>query len=204
MPDNKPTTPNKRPRKDLPPIPREAGENEAWYSRVCSYILAGPGRSVLAVFNGERSEKDRQGQSSKPATSLSAGWRKMIDRFHWRERAGRFDLELIELEKTRFSEDRESERRKRFALLRRLRRKISVMLVLFNPNANACSIRDIASIASAFRSLSDVSREDFEMDELRGMFEEIKRGQKTPQEDQGEFARRMRAKLGGKNHANEA
>lgn len=142
------TAANKR---RVPPIPRLDGEPESWYHRLITYCLAGPGRSALETYNSERPHKAPKG----PAKSLPGSWKKMIDRFQWRERAASFDLATVELEKNAYSELRESERRKRFSLLRRFRRKIHEALVLFNPLNQSLS-----SIAAAVRALCDMSREE--------------------------------------------
>jgi hypothetical protein len=69
------------------PWERQASEPNRWFARFESYRLAGPGRSLLAVYKRERQTAGR----NTPASRVPGAWDRAATRWHWRERAESWD-----------------------------------------------------------------------------------------------------------------
>jgi hypothetical protein len=69
------------------PWERQASEPNRWFARFESYRLAGPGRSLLAVYNRER---QTAGQNT-PASRVPGAWDRAAMRWRWRQRAEAWD-----------------------------------------------------------------------------------------------------------------
>lgn len=179
----------KRSRADLPPIAREPGESSEWYSRFCSFCLAGPRRSALAVYKSQRPDKAR-----KSPTGLPGSWKIALEKFDWKTRATAFDAAVIEQDKQRFSEDREAERKKRFAVLKRLRRKINEALLLCNPLGTPLS-----AIANAVRVFCEMSRAEEEVFDILERLDRIEARQagKSGGYSTDDYSAAMRRKFAG-------
>src|SRR5207302_3074505 len=69
-----------------PPWERLAGETARWYTRFERFRLAGPARSLLAVFNADKLAKGLPKQRCVPGA-----WAQAAKRWRWRERAQAWD-----------------------------------------------------------------------------------------------------------------
>lgn len=172
----------------LPPIPRMPDEPVGWYSRLVSFCLQGPGRSVLSVF---QSEREKAGKVST-AKSIPPTWRKMIVSFRWRERAAQYDLETIELEREQQKSLRESERRKRLSLLKAFRKRINAALSALVPGSAS-----LGQIAAAIRTLGSESREEFELSELDRRLADLEAANPDDSSAADRFRAEMRRLAGG-------
>lgn len=65
---------------------RQPDEPNNWYARFERFRLAGPNRSVLAVYNAERKAAGKSGAKSNPRP-----WDDAARAWRWRERAEDFD-----------------------------------------------------------------------------------------------------------------
>ena len=173
---------------EVQPIPRMPDEPTGWYSRLVSFCLMGPGRSVLRVYNDER---EKAGKSGK-ARSIPGPWQKIIDRFRWRDRAARYDLETIEFERDQQNQLRLSERRKRLDLLRMFRRKIASALKTFNVGTAS-----LGQIAAAVRVLGEESRSELELAELARQVADLERTAPDDSSAADRFRAEMRRLAGG-------
>lgn len=177
-------------KKHFPPVPRVKGEDERWYHRLLSFLLLGPGRSMRGAYLKEKPEK---AGGSRVPKCVPSSWAKAAKRFKWIERAAAFDAELATMEKERFALDREAERKRRFALVRRLRKKIAECLILCNPNPIGATIRDVASLAGALRALSAVAIEEGDTAAILDRLDQLEaRGREKPEADA--YAKAMRRK----------
>jgi hypothetical protein len=70
----------------LEPWEQQPGEPNLWYARYERYRLAGPRRSLLALFNSERRE-----HGAKKARSIPQSWAQKAKQWRWRERAEAWD-----------------------------------------------------------------------------------------------------------------
>jgi hypothetical protein len=59
------------------------GESTAWLSRLASYCMQGPSRSVRSVYKAERGHKESK--------SVPGSWHKASQEFQWRRRAAEYD-----------------------------------------------------------------------------------------------------------------
>ncbi len=181
---------------EIPPIPRMPDEPTGWYSRLVSFCLMGPGRSVLRVYNDER---EKAGKSGK-ARSIPGPWQKIIDRFRWRDRAAQYDLETIELEREQQKALRETERRKRLDLLKAFRKRINAAMKALVPASTS-----LGQIAAAVRVLCSESREEFELADLDRRLAEL---EAANPDERGAYADQFRDEMrrlsGGRNDADAA
>lgn len=181
--------------KNLPPIPRLEGEPSGWYSRAVSFILAGPGRSALRLFNDER-EKAGKGAMAR---SLPGAWQAAVTRWNWRERAEMYDAALVELEQKEMALLRKREREKRIKLLIEARKKLAAIILTLNPAAASWN-----AVASLLRAIGEESRSELELAELARQVADLERT--AP--DESAYADRFRAEMrrlsGGRNDADVA
>ena len=63
-------------------------EPSRWYTRFEAYLAAGPGRTVLGVYNAERAAAGKP-----PARSLPGAWQQILCKFHWKFRAACYDAQ---------------------------------------------------------------------------------------------------------------
>lgn len=78
---------------------RKPGEKTLWYNRFWRYCQMGTGRSILAVYNEERQERDKE-----KAKAVPRNWGDMAKRWRWKARAEAYDEYLIEKQKQEYEE----------------------------------------------------------------------------------------------------
>lgn len=95
------------------PWDRQKGERNLWYDRFHRYLMMGPGRSVLAVYNEERERRGLTG-----AKSIPGRWNKAIARWEWRARAQAHDQAEREKERVEYEAERKKQREQRRTVLK--------------------------------------------------------------------------------------
>jgi hypothetical protein len=68
------------------PWEQQVGDPNRWYARFEAYRLAGPTRSLLAIFNAERLQR-----GAAKAKSLPHAWASQAKSWRWRQRAETWD-----------------------------------------------------------------------------------------------------------------
>jgi hypothetical protein len=109
---------------------RQPGEPGRWYERFERFRLAGPGRALLPIYNGER-ERAGKGKSASPP----AAWTVAAQRWRWRERAEAWDAHEQEERRRQDAADRARARAERVALLRAFQAKVARGLLLLDPES---------------------------------------------------------------------
>lgn len=111
---------------------QQPGEPTLWFARLERFRLAGPGRSLLKLYNEER---ERKGQ--KRADSPPTAWRDAAKTWNWRERADAWDaVELAkerERRETELAKEREQAREHRRTLLKAMGSRVAQGLTTLDP-----------------------------------------------------------------------
>lgn len=111
---------------------RQPGEPTLWYERFERYRLAGPGRSLLKVYNDERVRKGPKRSDSTPPS-----WREAAKTWQWDARAEAWDAAQLAEETTRreaeIAKEREEARANRRAMLKAYGSRVAQGLQLFDP-----------------------------------------------------------------------
>lgn len=97
------------------PWDRQPEEPDRWFGVFEQFRLAGPKRSLLAIYNAERTAKGRT-----PAVAVPGSWSRNRAKWDWDDRAKAWDLHLIEVERKRDAEEREKARKSRKLTIRAL------------------------------------------------------------------------------------
>lgn len=113
---------------DREPIRRSDDEPDLWFDRLQRFALAGPRRSLQAIYNQERAQARKSA-----AQTLPSAWRNAAERWHWRERVAEFDRVEREQRAAAYASDRQREREERLALLKALRGKLVSALMQLDP-----------------------------------------------------------------------
>lgn len=71
------------------PWDRQPAEPTDWFSRFEAYRLAGPGRTLSAVYDAAQKSPKKPGQ-------VSGAWKDAAEKWRWHERAEAWDMHLIE------------------------------------------------------------------------------------------------------------
>jgi hypothetical protein len=73
------------------PWDQQPGETSRWYARLEQYRLAGPGRSLLGLYQRARERKGAKGSDQKKPRSVPESWSKVAKAWRWKERCEAFD-----------------------------------------------------------------------------------------------------------------
>jgi hypothetical protein len=73
------------------PWDRQPGERSRWHARMEQFRLAGPGRSMLGLYQRERERKGAKGSDQKKPRSVPESWYKVAKAWRWQERCEAFD-----------------------------------------------------------------------------------------------------------------
>jgi hypothetical protein len=79
------------------PWDQQPGEPSRWYARLEQYRLAGPGRSMLGLYQRERERKGAKGSDQKKPRSVPESWYKVAKAWRWQDRCGAFDYHQWEV-----------------------------------------------------------------------------------------------------------
>lgn len=79
------------------PVPweQQLGEKALWFGRFHDFLMAGPDRTLLGVYNAWKVSKGKK-KSRSPAKT----WRDACERWKWRERAEAYDAMLRATERS--------------------------------------------------------------------------------------------------------
>lgn len=128
------------------PWDRQIDEPSRWYDRFERGRLMGPGRSLLAIYRAERTEKGRLGP--KPPTRAPSCWARAAERWDWHGRWRAWDDAEVERRRQEHAAEQqriEAEERERAAAARRGRISGADAVVV----AAAQSARRLAEKSSA-------------------------------------------------------
>lgn len=104
--------------RDAAPIwERQADEPGRWHDRFERYRLAGPARSMLAVYNAERAGKP-------PAKTVPETWRDAAAAWDWHARCAAWDAAAQQRRREQYDADREADHEARVTLLKLARNKL--------------------------------------------------------------------------------
>jgi hypothetical protein len=73
------------------PWDRQPGEPGVWFARLERYRMAGPGRSMLGLYQRERERKGAKGSDQKKPRSVPESWSKAAKAWRWQDRCAAFD-----------------------------------------------------------------------------------------------------------------
>jgi len=79
------------------PWDRQPGEPSRWHARLERYRLAGPGRSMLGLYQRERERKGAKGSDQKKPRSVPESWSKVAKAWRWQDRCAAFDCHLQQI-----------------------------------------------------------------------------------------------------------
>lgn len=142
---------------------RQAGEPALWFRRFERFRLLGPGRSLLAVYNGER-EKARPGASRR--RSVPGAWNRAAQAWRWRERAAAWDADEAERERL----EREAEERRLREQARQTRRSLlgaghnllaRAMMVYMGTAAPVPDVQTVQRLIMAIEKFNADSRQEY-------------------------------------------
>jgi hypothetical protein len=104
---------------DRRPWEQEAEEPGNWFDRLERFRLAGPRRSLLAIYNAERAQRNEE-----PARDIPGAWKEAASLWRWRDRAKAWDLAEQQRRRDEHEKDREEDRASRIYLLKITRNKL--------------------------------------------------------------------------------
>jgi len=99
-------------------------EPAGWYARFQTYLYAPVPRSMMAIYNQVMAEKGRE----RPYTTVSAGWKKAVEKWKWKERAEAWDIEQARLRALEWQRRIEQQRDTEWELSEKLADKAKIML----------------------------------------------------------------------------
>lgn len=162
-------TTSMNPESDLPDNEHAAwdrmpGEGDRWYARFEKFRLAGPSRSVHAVYNDER-ESDGKARKSKIGDSVPRAWSDAVTKWQWRERAAAWDEARQELTRHEEAEAYRKMREQHLALvstaLGKCKERIDAMLPgELRPRDLITWIDTLTKIERLYRALGGDSPEE--------------------------------------------
>lgn len=121
---------------DSKPWDREAEEPIAWFDRFERFRLAGPSRSLLAVYNAERAaEGQKSARKVKPARDIPGAWKKNAEKWRWRTRAKAWDLGEQMRRRKEYEAASREDQEARIYLLKLTRSKLLKRLQELEPSA---------------------------------------------------------------------
>jgi hypothetical protein len=94
---------------------RQPGEPLPWFARFERYRQAGPARTLQGAYEQE------QRQQGKPIKHVPGSWKKAAATWRWKTRAAAWDAEQIRLDRERFDQQREADRKERMQIARGVR-----------------------------------------------------------------------------------
>jgi hypothetical protein len=109
------------------------GEPTLWYERFERFRLAGPGRSLLKLYNEEREKAGKGGIAKR----VPGAWDEAVKIWQWDARADAWDAAQLAEEATRreaeIAKEREEARANRRAMLKAYGSRVAQGLQLFDP-----------------------------------------------------------------------
>lgn len=141
------------------PWDRQSKEPAKWFALFERFRLAGPKRSLLAIYNEERA-----GRGDPPAKTTPGEWNKNRKKWHWDERARAWDVYIIEEERRRDSEEREKARTSRKLTIRALTALLGRTIEATNggkDNPKTLDPKELKELSQAAAAIMRESRLEF-------------------------------------------
>jgi hypothetical protein len=142
-------------------------EPALWYRRFEAFRLAGPGRSMLAVYNHQRREKARSSATEyQPARTVPSSWRQNATLWRWVERAEAWDVHAAQ----RARIEREAEEARLRAQVRKTRRNLlgvghnllaKTALTYLGPHGATPDARTLLQLMTAIEKFNRDSRLEY-------------------------------------------
>jgi hypothetical protein len=108
---------------DEQPWRRQPGEPQSWHLRFMRFCRMGFGRSLLGLYNQERSER-----GLKPKLQVSGSFEKRVVEFDWRSRAAAWDMHRERQDRTAWEKRRREWRNHEVEYAKALLKKAELML----------------------------------------------------------------------------
>lgn len=102
---------------------RMPGESSLWFSRFEQYRMAGPGRSMLGVFN-----RWRESRGKSRCHSMSDHWVQASRRYQWRDRAEAWDDYQRAQDRVAWEARRRAQREQEWSNADKLQKRVEAML----------------------------------------------------------------------------
>jgi hypothetical protein len=131
-------------------------EPNLWFDRFEDFRLAGPTRSVLAVYNAWR-----KGAGKGVAGSVPNSWDRAARRWSWRERAEAWDEHLREERRVKEAEERREAREGRKGIIRGMKAKLAREVLAMSKNEDSLTFDQAVKLAGFV-----LEEERRELDEL--------------------------------------
>lgn len=104
---------------ERPSWERQDGEPDLWFDRFERFRLAGPARSLLGIYNAERT---KDGDSA--ARDIPGAWKDAAEAWQWRVRAAAWDAAEQQKRREQYDAERASDHEARVTLLKLARSKL--------------------------------------------------------------------------------
>lgn len=95
---------------------QKIGEKSEWYTRFTKFLLKGPSRSVLSVYNDEREALHKDWHPYENKKSVPLAWHNQVKDFSWRQRASAFDSHMAAKEQADWIKRQDEIREKQYKL----------------------------------------------------------------------------------------
>jgi hypothetical protein len=150
------------------------GEPGLWFDRFERFRLAGPSRSILSIYNGERVAED---SAAPPAKSVPSTWREQAELWQWRHRAAVWDAAEQQTRREQYDRERAEDHEARVMMLKALRGKLMQRLQSLGVDEIRADqlIRGIQMVAQELRAeyndlpVQRIDLESLSDDELRAI-----------------------------------
>lgn len=142
----------------LNPWDQQPEEPDRWFGVFERFRLAGPKRSLLAVYNAERAQKNKDTSVSVPGV-----WSKNRQKWQWDSRARAWDLHLIDEERKRDADEREKARKSRKLTIRALTALLGRTIEATGGKEGGATLdpKELKDIAQAAATIMRESRLEF-------------------------------------------
>src|SRR6185295_9483449 len=139
------------PSDEQPLYAQQDDEPGLWFDRFQRFLLAGPSRSLLSIYNGERVADD---PAAPPAKAVPSSWREQAERWQWRHRAAVWDAAEQQQRREQYDAERAEDHEARVMMLKALRGKLMQRLQSLDASAIKAEvlIQGIKMVAQELRA----------------------------------------------------